>query len=456
MTTMPALVAPIAGAEADLLASHAREAMALARKGKWVLLGGVVPAVAWLAFAPLASAVVSSGFVKVDLNRAHRAARRRRHRAQREFVRDGQKVKAGEPLMELGDVAVSAGQEPARLPPAGRESRCDPAGGRTTAQSARSPGPPTCWRPPGATTHWPSNCRREQSLFGAAAQLAAKPERAAAAAARQDRAGNRLAACADRPVGRIDGGAEARTRHQPLGSSRTASSPPPASCSWSPPWPTTAPSSKSAAPRSCGPSSAPSTSTSSCAASTTTTASKPATRSKSRQCGCRRSSKSCARPPTPRPGKSSSRRWTVKIMGLRVTNPGTVIAPARAGGRRAAGQPQAGGRSPHQARRRQPGAPGAEGGHALHGVPIPHDAHGAGDGGVRVGRPDRGEQQTQQAYYTVHVEVDSAAVAQATNGEKLQAGMPAEVYLQGGERTPLEYLLEPVTQVLRKARGRER
>jgi len=38
---------------------------------------------------------------------------------------------------------------------------------------------------------------------------------------------------------------------------------------------------------------------------------------------------------------------------------------------------------------------------------------------------------------------------------KLQAGMPAEVYLKGEERTPLQYLAEPVTQLLRHA-GRER
>ena len=33
--------------------------------------------------------------------------------------------------------------------------------------------------------------------------------------------------------------------------------------------------------------------------------------------------------------------------------------------------------------------------------------------------------------------------------------MPAEVYIDGEERTPLQYLLEPVTQVLRRA-ARER
>ena len=38
---------------------------------------------------------------------------------------------------------------------------------------------------------------------------------------------------------------------------------------------------------------------------------------------------------------------------------------------------------------------------------------------------------------------------------KLLAGMPAEVYIKGEERTPLQYLVEPVTQVLRRA-ARER
>ena len=61
---------------------------------------------------------------------------------------------------------------------------------------------------------------------------------------------------------------------------------------------------------------------------------------------------------------------------------------------------------------------------------------------------------TNQAYYVVLVEADPASIASAGD-VKLQAGMPAEVYLKGEERTPLQYLLEPVTQVLRRA-GRER
>jgi len=61
---------------------------------------------------------------------------------------------------------------------------------------------------------------------------------------------------------------------------------------------------------------------------------------------------------------------------------------------------------------------------------------------------------TNQAYYLALVEADAASLAGAGD-VRLQAGMPAEVYIKGEERTPLQYLVEPVTQVLRRA-GRER
>ena len=69
--------------------------------------------------------------------------------------------------------------------------------------------------------------------------------------------------------------------------------------------------------------------------------------------------------------------------------------------------------------------------------------------------PDRTlDRATNQAYYVALVEADATSLAQA--GEvRLQAGMPAEVYIKGEERTPLQYLVEPITQVLRRA-GRER
>ena len=57
---------------------------------------------------------------------------------------------------------------------------------------------------------------------------------------------------------------------------------------------------------------------------------------------------------------------------------------------------------------------------------------------------------TQQPYYVAMVEADPASLARA-GALKLQAGMPAEVFIKGEERTPLDYLTEPVTQVLRRA-----
>ena len=56
-------------------------------------------------------------------------------------------------------------------------------------------------------------------------------------------------------------------------------------------------------------------------------------------------------------------------------------------------------------------------------------------------------------YYVVLVQAEPASLGKAED-IKVQAGMPAEIYIKGEERTPLEYLLEPVTQILHKA-GRE-
>jgi membrane fusion protein, epimerase transport system len=77
------------------------------------------------------------------------------------------------------------------------------------------------------------------------------------------------------------------------------------------------------------------------------------------------------------------------------------------------------------------------------------------DGRVAYVSADRNvDRQTQQAWYTVMVEADAASLRKAGN-ITMQAGMPAEVFIQGEDRTPLQYLLEPVTMVLRRA-GRER
>jgi HlyD family type I secretion membrane fusion protein len=60
---------------------------------------------------------------------------------------------------------------------------------------------------------------------------------------------------------------------------------------------------------------------------------------------------------------------------------------------------------------------------------------------------------TNQPYYVALIETDPASLQEAGD-LKLQAGMPAEVYLKGEERTALQYLIEPVTNAMRHA-GRE-
>lgn len=91
----------------DYLQPHVREARGLAAWGLAIVLGAMLPLGAWMALAPLSSAVVAPGHVKVDLNR--RPVQHAEGGIVREvFVRDGQQVRQGEPLLALGDVAVDA------------------------------------------------------------------------------------------------------------------------------------------------------------------------------------------------------------------------------------------------------------------------------------------------------------------------------------------------------------
>jgi HlyD family type I secretion membrane fusion protein len=97
---------PIADAQAPLRAQQA-EAKRLARTAGLVVLLGLVPILGWLAFAPLASAVVAPAFVKVDLDR--RPVQHAEGGTVREvLVRDGERVQQGQPLLVLGDVSVDA------------------------------------------------------------------------------------------------------------------------------------------------------------------------------------------------------------------------------------------------------------------------------------------------------------------------------------------------------------
>jgi HlyD family secretion protein len=56
-------------------------------------------------------------------------------------------------------------------------------------------------------------------------------------------------------------------------------------------------------------------------------------------------------------------------------------------------------------------------------------------------------------YYSAMIRADADSL-HAAGDLKLQAGMPAEVYFEGTQQTTLQYLLEPITSTLRKA-GRE-
>jgi multidrug efflux pump subunit AcrA (membrane-fusion protein) len=57
--------------------------------------------------------------------------------------------------------------------------------------------------------------------------------------------------------------------------------------------------------------------------------------------------------------------------------------------------------------------------------------------------------QTGTPYYVVQVEVPARALEEAGN-LRMQAGMPAEVYIRTDSRSTFDYLLAPVTAYLRR------
>lgn len=60
------------------------------------------------------------------------------------------------------------------------------------------------------------------------------------------------------------------------------------------------------------------------------------------------------------------------------------------------------------------------------------------------------DQTTKSTYYLARIRVTEAALMEA-GGLRLQAGMPAEVYIRTTERTPIQYLLDPVNAFLQRA-----
>ena len=60
------------------------------------------------------------------------------------------------------------------------------------------------------------------------------------------------------------------------------------------------------------------------------------------------------------------------------------------------------------------------------------------------------DETTHAPYYTAHIQVDPASLTAAGNIQ-LYPGMPAEVFIRTHERSALQYLLEPLTNTLRRA-----
>jgi HlyD family type I secretion membrane fusion protein len=79
----------------------------LARRGLFVIAAGIASFAAWAALAPLSGAIIAPGFVKVDLNR--KVVQHLEGGIVREIrVRDGDRVKQGQPLVVIEDVRVDA------------------------------------------------------------------------------------------------------------------------------------------------------------------------------------------------------------------------------------------------------------------------------------------------------------------------------------------------------------
>jgi len=101
------MTAPALNVELPTHAAHLAQIDRLCRCAAAVVLVGLLPLAGWMAFAPLSSAVVGAGYVKVDLDR--RPVQHAEGGTVREvLVRDGQAVREGDPLLVLGDVAVDA------------------------------------------------------------------------------------------------------------------------------------------------------------------------------------------------------------------------------------------------------------------------------------------------------------------------------------------------------------
>lgn len=444
----PALALPIDDAGAPLRAQQA-EATRLARCALWVLGLGVLPLAAWLTFAPLSSAVVAPAFVKVDLER--RPVQHAEGGTVREvLVRDGQRVQAGQPLLVLGDVSVDADMN--RLTYRVAAERASVA--RLEAEQAFAP-----------TLRWPDDVAaaarddarvaeqmaKESALF--AARRSALTSQTTLLRAQQDKLAQERAALATQIT---QAGESLRHQTAELETNRGLLKDGYISA----------------------------TRISQLEATVADYGVKLAERRgelaraeqrlidndlrvKALESEYRQQASDQLKVTNSRLSEilqeqrktsDASRRQVIaapaagEVMNLRFTSPGAVVSPREP----IADIVPSDVRLLVEARLRTEDVARVQPGQAAE---IRFTAFKARSTQLVAGKvfyvaPDRNvDRQSGLPYYVATIEADPASLARAGD-LKLQAGMPAEVFVQGEERTALQYLLEPITQVMRRA-GRE-
>jgi membrane fusion protein, epimerase transport system len=437
-------------APAPALLPHLAEASRLMRRGAAVLLLGLAPIVAWLGLAPLASAVVAPAVLKVDLNR--RPVQHAEGGMVREVrVRDGQRVAQGEPLILLGDVSVDADMQ--RWDVRVRAERASMA--RLEAEQALAAAivfPGDVLAAASKDTALAELLLKERSLFdarrsallGQSTLLGAQREKveqeALALATQIDRAGESIRlqkAELDTNRGLLKDGFVSATRVTQI-EAQIAD------------YAVKLEERRSEHARAEQ-------------RLVDTDLRVRALENEYRQQASDQLKVTLARlaeiQQEQRKTSDAANRQVIvapvagEVMGLKVHAPGALIAPRDTVaeivpiGQQLVLEAQV---RPEDIDRVQRGQPAD-----VRFTAFNHRSTKIERGRVVYVSADRLlDPQTRTAYYVVHVETDAALLGGASE-VKIQAGMPAEVFLEGSTRTPLEYLVEPITQTLRRA-ARER
>jgi HlyD family type I secretion membrane fusion protein len=432
------------------LALHQAEAQRLARWAAIILAAGLLPVAAWTAFAPLSSAVVAGGFVKVDLDR--RVVQHAEGGTVREvMVRDGQHVAQGEPLLVLGDVSVDADLN--RLNYRVAVERAGLA--RLEAEqllSATLRFPPELTAAASADPRLAEQLGKERALFKARRE--ALTGQSQLLRAQQAKVGQEIVALkaqiAQAGKALQHQTAELDTNRQLVKDGFIS---------------TTRITQLEAGIADYGVKLEERRSELARAEQRLVDAD---LRIKALESDYRQQASDQLKISTARLAEiqqeqrkttdASSRQVIVApvagdVINLKFTSPGSVISPREPVADIVPSNP----RLVVEARIRTEDISRIQQGQAtdIRFTAFKYRTTQLVGGKVIYIAPDRAvDRVSNQPYYVALIEADAASLSR--NGElKLQAGMPAEVYIKGEERTPLQYLLEPITQVLRRA-GRER